>query len=79
MIQTDEKTRSSMWNILIYMSKSLLYKVAINNLQESIASEVYIMEEKQGVGEHGKKKSAGRKRKINDCGLGRKNGNLLNI
>lgn len=47
--------------------------------EEGIVSGMYSMEEKQRSGNHGRKRSAGRNRKINDCGLGGKNGNLLNI
>ena len=48
--------------------------------EEGTVSETCSVEEKERSGNHGgKKRSAGRSRKMNYCGLGGKNGNLLNV
>lgn len=68
--ETDEKTGSGMRNIWVTGNKSW---------EEGTLTETYSMEENEGSSDGGRKRSAGRKGEMNDCGLGGKNGNLLNV
>lgn len=75
MLRDDDKTGSRMRNIWAN-SKSWL---TVFPGEESIVSETYSVEEKERSSSHGRRRSAGRNRKINDCGLVGKTGNLLNV
>lgn len=67
LIRSDEKTLSRMRNILLAPGGKL--QLTVFPEEEGIVSEKY----------RGKREASGRNRNINDCGLGGKNGNLLNI